>query len=79
MIPEYPVLARQARVSGVVELVGIIGVDGIIRQLKVISGHPLLVKAAVDAVTQWRYQPTLLSNEPVEVIAPIRVTFTLSQ
>jgi protein TonB len=79
VIPQYPALARQARVSGVVELVGIVGVDGVIRQLRVISGHPLLVQAAVEAVRQWRYQPTLLNNEPVEVVAPIQVTFTLSQ
>ncbi len=79
VIPVYPPLAKSARISGVVHLVGIIAKDGTIRDLKVISGHPLLTKAALDAVSQWIYKPTLLSNEPVEVIAPIDVNFTLSQ
>jgi protein TonB len=77
--PLYPPLARQARIQGVVELIGIIATDGHIRQLRVISGHPLLVKAAMDAVGQWLYRPTLLNGEPVEVEAPITVNFRLSQ
>ena len=78
VIPVYPALARAARISGVVELVGRVGADGRIRELRVSSGHPLLVNAAVDAVRQWVYRPTLLNGEPVEVIAPITVTFTLN-
>jgi periplasmic protein TonB len=62
-----------------VKLVGVIARDGRIERLQVLSGHPLLVPAAVEAVRQWIYQPTLLSGEPVEVIAPIDVNFTLSQ
>jgi len=77
--PVYPPLAKQSRVSGVVKLEGIIAKDGTIQQLKVLSGHPLLVKAALEAVTSWRYTPTLLNGEPVEVIAPIDVNFVLSQ
>jgi len=79
VIPVYPQLAKAARVSGTVKLIGIIGRDGHINQLQVISGHPLLVGAAVEAVKQWVYQPTLLSGEPVEVISPIDVNFTLTQ
>ena len=79
VIPIYPPLARSTRISGVVHLVGIIAKDGTIRNLQVLSGHPLLTKAALDAVSQWIYQPTLLSGEPVEVICPIDVNFTLSQ
>jgi len=79
VMPLYPPLAKSAHISGVVHLVGIIAKDGTIRDLKVISGHPLLTKAALDAVSQWVYKPTLLSNEAVEVIAPIDVNFTLSQ
>ncbi|PYT16099.1 MAG: energy transducer TonB [Acidobacteria bacterium] len=78
VIPPYPPLARQARVSGTVRLIGVIAKDGTIRQLQVVSGHPLLVGAAVDAVRQWVYRPTLLNGEPVEVIAPIDVIFTFS-
>jgi protein TonB len=79
VIPEYPVLARTMRVSGVVHLVGIIAKDGTIRNLELISGNPLLARAAIDAVRQWVYKPTLLNGEAVEVIAPIDVNFTLSQ
>jgi periplasmic protein TonB len=76
--PSYPPLARQARVQGTVRLQAIIAKDGTIQQLEVISGHPLLVQAALDAVRQWRYQPTLLNNEPVEVVTTVDVVFTLS-
>lgn len=79
VIPVYPPLARQMRVSGTVRLVGVIAADGTIQQLQVIEGHPLLVKAAVDAVKQWIYRPTMLNGDPVEVIAPIDVNFTLAQ
>jgi periplasmic protein TonB len=76
--PRYPTLARQARVSGVVELAGIIGTDGHIRELKPLSGHPLLTAAALEAVRQWIYEPTRLNGEPVELIATISVTFRLN-
>jgi periplasmic protein TonB len=77
--PVYPALARQARVPGTVRLTAIIGRDGAIRNLQVMSGHPLLTPAALEAVKQWRYQPTLLNDEPVEVITQIDVNFTLSR
>jgi protein TonB len=77
-MPIYPQIARTARVSGVVRLSAIIGTEGAIRELKIVSGHPLLVAAAVDAVRQWRYRPTLLNNQPVEVITTIDVHFTLN-
>jgi protein TonB len=76
--PLYPPLARQARISGTVRLQAIIAKDGTIQELQVLSGHPLLVQAALDAVKQWRYQPTLLNSEPVEVVTTIDVVFTLS-
>jgi protein TonB len=79
VIPVYPPLARQARVSGTVQLIGVIAKDGTIQQLQVVSGHPLLIKSALDAVRQWVYRPTLLNGQAVEVIAPISVIFTLSQ
>lgn len=79
VIPVYPQLAIVARLSGTVHLVGTIGKDGKIEQLQVVSGPPLLVQAAVDAVRQWLYRPTMLNNKPVEVIAPIEVIFSLSR
>jgi protein TonB len=79
VMPVYPPLARQVRVSGTVQLIGVIAKDGTIQQLQLVSGHPLLVGAALDAVRQWIYRPTLLNGQAVEVIAPITVFFTLSQ
>jgi protein TonB len=76
--PLYPPLARQARVQGVVELVGVIATDGHLKELRLVSGHPLLAHAALEAVSQWIYRPTTLNGEPVEVIAPITVTFRLN-
>jgi len=75
--PVYPPLARQARVQGTVRLEAVINKDGVIEELKVISGHPLLVQAALTAVQQWQYQPTLLNGVAVEVITTIDVNFTL--
>lgn len=79
VLPVYPPLARQARVQGAVRLVGVISKEGRIMNLQVLSGHPLLVNAAVEAVRQWIYKPTYLNQQPVEVIAPIDVHFTLTQ
>ncbi len=77
--PIYPPLAKQARISGTVKLSALIGKDGTIQNLSVVTGHPLLVQAALDAVRQWVYQPTLLNGEPVEVATEIDVNFTLNQ
>jgi periplasmic protein TonB len=77
--PQYPPLARQTRISGTVRLHAIIGKNGQVEQLEVMSGHPLLVQAALDAVKQWRYQPTQLNGEPVEVDTTIDVIFSLNQ
>jgi TonB family protein len=76
--PQYPPLAKQARISGVVHLQAVIGVDGNVRNLQVLSGHPLLIPPTLEAVTQWVYQKTLLNGEPVEVLTQIDVNFTLS-
>jgi protein TonB len=77
--PVYPNLAKQARISGVVELVGVLGVDGRIHELRVVRGHPLLLEAAMAAVKQWVYAPTMLNGQPVEVQAPIQVNFILNR
>jgi len=76
--PAYPPLARSARIQGVVELQAVISKQGAIENLKVLTGHPMLVSAAVEAVKQWRYQPYILNNEPVEVETQITVNFSLS-
>ena len=77
--PVYPPLAIMARVQGTVMLQAILGKDGTVQDLKVLSGHPLLVRAALDAVKTWRYQPTLLNSEPVDVLTEIDVSFNLGE
>jgi protein TonB len=77
--PVYPPLARQTRISGTVRLHAIIGKDGAIKELEVLNGHPLLQQAALDSVRQWRYQPTLLNGEAVDVDTTIDVIFSLNQ
>ena len=76
--PVYPPLARQARIQGQVVLHAQISKDGVIEGLTLVSGHPMLAPAAIDAVKQWRYKPYLLNGEPVEVDTEVMVNFTLS-
>jgi TonB family protein len=77
--PVYPPLAKQAHIEGVVKLHALIGVDGTIENLSIISGHPLLVPSALEAVRQWVYSPTYLNGNPTEVETEIDVNYTLSQ
>jgi len=76
--PSYPPLARQARIQGEVVLQAVISKSGTIENLKLISGHPMLAPAAIDAVKQWKYKPYYLNGEPVEVDTMITVKFNLS-
>jgi protein TonB len=77
--PVYPTLARQARIEGVVRLQAVISRDGTILNLRAVSGHPLLIPAALAAVRQWVFRPTSLNDEPVEVATEIEVNFTLQK
>jgi protein TonB len=76
--PAYPELARQARVSGVVIMEAIVGVDGRVQSVKVLRGHPILDPSALEAVRQWRYQPLLLNGIPTEFILTVTLVFNLS-
>jgi periplasmic protein TonB len=76
--PTYPPMARAARIQGPVVLQAVISKQGTIENLKVVTGHPLLAPAAVDAVRQWRYRPYMLNNDPVEVETQITVNFSLA-
>ncbi|MBV9765695.1 MAG: energy transducer TonB [Acidobacteriaceae bacterium] len=76
--PVYPPLAKAARIQGTVEFAAIISKEGNIEHLELVHGHPLLVNAARDAVLQWKYRPTLLNGEPVEVSTQVVVKFTLA-
>jgi len=76
--PAYPPLARQARIQGPVVLQAEIGKDGSIQNLRLISGHPMLAPAAIEAIKQWKYKPYILNGEPVEVETTITYNFTLS-
>jgi protein TonB len=79
VLPAYPPLARSARVQGTVVLQAIISRQGAIENLRMLSGHPMLVRSAIDAVRQWRYRPYILNGEPVEVETQITVTFSLDE
>jgi len=79
VLPTYPPLARTARIQGTVELQAIISKEGTIENLRLLSGHPMLSAAAIEAVRQWRYRPYILNNEPVEVETQITVNFFLSE
>ncbi|HUK25710.1 MAG TPA: energy transducer TonB [Terriglobales bacterium] len=76
--PMYPPLARQARIQGTVVLQAEISKSGDIENLRLISGHPMLAPAAIEAVKQWRYKPYYLNGEPVEVETQVTVNFSLS-
>ncbi len=76
--PSYPPLARQARIQGTVILQAQISKTGDIQNLQLISGHPMLAPAAIEAVKQWKYRPYLLNGEPVEVETQVQVNFTLA-
>lgn len=69
--PVYPSLAKQTRVQGIVEFTAIISKEGNIERLRLVREHPMLMKAAQEAILQWKYQPTMLNGEPVEVITEI--------
>ena len=75
--PSYPTVARDARIHGEVVLTALIDKDGNIENLQIVSGHPLLAPAAINAVKQWRYKPYLLNGQPVEVETTITVNFEL--
>src|ERR1017187_7449659 len=74
--PEYPKVARQIGASGVVQIEAMIGIDGKVRNAKVLSGNPMLQKAAIDAVMEWKYKPALLNGKPVESPVQIKLNFT---
>ncbi|MGI8992518.1 MAG: energy transducer TonB [Bryobacteraceae bacterium] len=75
--PQYPLLARTARVQGSVEFSVLIGKDGSVRSVQLVRGHPLLVNAAKEAVMRWKYRPMLVNADAVSVIAPVIVNFTI--
>ena len=76
--PQYPPEAGRARLEGTVLLMAVIGKDGIVKDVRVESGLPILAQAAIDAVRQWRYKPYMIDGEPVEVDSRITINFTLS-
>lgn len=79
VIPLYPPIALRARIQGVVQLTALISREGRVVQLQVVSGHPMLIASAIEAVKQWRYRPTLLSGVPMEVVTQVDVKFILSR
>jgi len=76
--PIYPPIARTGHIQGPVVLAAVIGKDGTIENLRLMSGHPMLVPAAIAAVSQWRYRPYILNGEAIEVETQITVNFILA-
>jgi protein TonB len=76
--PVYPIIAQRARVQGTVEMKALICKQGTIENLQLVSGHPLLVPAAMEAVKQWRYRPYVLNGEPLEVETMVIVNFHMN-
>ena len=76
--PEYPILARQARLSGVVIIEAVIDEHGKVTGMRVVSGHPLLVPAALSAVSKRKYEPTVLDGEPTPIDLRVEVSFSFS-
>jgi protein TonB len=76
--PEYPILAKQSRLSGVVIIEAVIDEHGNVKGMRVISGHPLLVPAALSAVSRRRYQPTVLDGEPTPIDLRVEISFSFS-
>jgi TonB family protein len=76
--PEYPESAKKARIQGSVVIAATINTEGAIRELRVVSGPPELVDAAVDVVRQWRYKPYFLMGRPIEVDTQVRINFILN-
>ncbi len=76
--PVYPPLAKMARMQGTVKFQAVVGTDGKVESLQLVSGPPLLIQAAKDAVSQWVYRPTLLNGAPVEVVTTVDVNFSLA-
>jgi protein TonB len=77
VLPVYPAIAKSARISGMVHLMATIAKDGTVARVDVVSGNPMLARAAVDAVERWVYRPTVIEGTAVEVTAPIDLNFTL--
>jgi len=75
--PPYPIIARQTKIQGVVVIDAILDEKGNVVEAKVVSGHPLLIQAALDTVRDWKYEPTYLNNEPISIELIVNVTFTL--
>jgi protein TonB len=78
-LPQYPAIPREAHIQGIVVLQATISKTGLIENLRVISGPPMLRQAAIDAVQTWRYKPYLLNGDPVEVETTINVVFNLGE
>ena len=75
--PTYPELARETGVEGRVSLTCVIGHDGSVKKIEVRKGHPLLIKAAIDAVTQWKFKPLVLNGQAVEMETTVNIDFQL--
>jgi protein TonB len=77
--PDYPVLAKQARIQGQVQIDAVLDEQGNVVEMKIVSGPPLLYQAALDALKKWKYEPTYLNDQPIAVQMIVTITFVLGQ
>jgi protein TonB len=77
--PEYPTLAKQARIQGQVQIDAVLDEQGNVIEMKIVSGPPLLYQAALDALKKWKYEPTYLNDQPIAVQMIVTITFVLGQ
>jgi protein TonB len=75
--PEYPMVARQLKLEGTVEIEAMISEQGTVEEVKVVSGNPVLTKAASEAVKKWKFTPVLVGGKPVKAVAPLTINFKL--
>ncbi|MGA2115367.1 MAG: energy transducer TonB [Bryobacteraceae bacterium] len=75
--PEYPPIARQLKIEGVVEMEAIVAEDGSVEQVNIVSGNPVLTKAATAAVKKWKFTPVKAEGKPVKALAPVSLSFKM--
>jgi periplasmic protein TonB len=75
--PEYPPLAKQLKVAGIVELEAVVAENGTVDKVNILSGNPILTRPASEALKRWKFTPVVLDGKPAKALAPISITFTL--
>ena len=75
--PEYPPIAKQLKVHGLVELEAVVSEDGTVEKVNILSGNPVLTKPAADALKKWKFKPFVSEGKPIKALAPVNFEFSL--